>query len=227
METSVHTTPRALLFDLDETLFDRRAGLIRYATGMWETQPVDAATREDFIASFIALDGNGRIPRKDFFDQLCAQHLPQADPAAQLDDFIRSAWVTPILFEDAERVLGTLRQSGYRLAIVSNGQSATQRAKILNSGLREMVDAFVISGELGRRKPEPAIFLHVLDQLGVPPAAAWHIGDCPFADVQGALNTGLRAIWLERHTPWPADRAPDYHARISHLAELLPMLEHA
>lgn len=209
----MHTAPRALLFDLDETLVDRRAGLVRYAHGMWETQPVEAATREGFIASFIALDRNGSTPRKDFFDQLCARHLPQADPAALLGHFIHNAWHDTPLFDDTRPVLAALRQAGYRLAIVSNGQSATQRAKILNSGLHAMVDAFVISGELGSRKPEPAIFHHVLDQLDVPPEATWHIGDCP---------RGRRAGRAERRPARHLARTPHALARRSRTGLVVP-----
>jgi putative hydrolase of the HAD superfamily len=68
-------------------------------------------------------------------------------------------------------------------------------------------------------KPEPAIFDHVLDRLGVAPAAATMVGDSLRRDVDGALAAGLRPVWINRAArPRPDDR-PDL-VEIRGLAEL-------
>lgn len=223
----MHTAPRALLFDLDETLVDRRGGLVRYAELMWATRAVTMETYEDFVAHVLMLDNNGRTPRHEFFSALSVQCLPEFDALQLRDHFFSTEPARPCLFDNAATVLATLKRQGYRVGIVSNGQSSIQRMTIERNGLDHAADAVVISEEFGGRKPEPAIFSHALALLGVTPDSAIFVGDSPDADVQGALNAGLRAIWLERHTPWPAERVPDYHARIGSLAELLPMLERA
>ena len=46
----------------------------------------------------------------------------------------------------------------------------------------------------GVRKPDPLIFWLTLDELGVAPEHAVHVGDDPVLDVQGAKDAGMRAI---------------------------------
>ncbi|MDQ8020602.1 MAG: HAD family hydrolase [Moraxellaceae bacterium] len=211
---------QAVIFDLDETLVDRRAGLQRYAQQLWASGQTSVADAAVFVARFMELDGNGRVKRPVFFERLCAECLPHANAAEAAEAFIATAWIAPPLFDDAVPVLGELRRRGYAIGIVSNGQSRTQRAKIDNSALAGLVDAVTISGELGVDKPDARVFRHVLDQLGVAPDQAWFVGDDPRADVQGATAAGMRAIWLQRHLPWPDDIEADYHARVLALAEV-------
>ncbi|MEC5397901.1 HAD family hydrolase [Uliginosibacterium sp. H1] len=214
----------AVVFDLDETLVDRRAGLLRSAKGLWDSGRTTMTDGAAFLARFMELDGNGRVKRPVFFERLCAECLPHADPIEVAETFVATAWNEPPLFDDAVPVLRELKERGYAIGIVSNGQSRTQRAKIDNSALGGLVDAVTISGELGIDKPDARIFAHALEQLGVMAEAAWFVGDDPRADVQGAAAAGLHAIWLQRHLAWPTDLVPCHRARIAVLAELLPLL---
>jgi hypothetical protein len=52
-----------------------------------------------------------------------------------------------------------------------------------------------ISADLGIRKPNPAIFLHALDALNVPPHEAVMVGDSLRADIVGGLNLGIFTVW--------------------------------
>ena len=54
-------------------------------------------------------------------------------------------------------------------------------------------------------KPDPRIFQHTIDQLGVTPETAIMIGDNLKRDVQGAQNASLRGIWLNRYNQPPRD----------------------
>ena len=45
------------------------------------------------------------------------------------------------------------------------------------SPLEDHFDAIAVTGELGVAKPDPTIFRHTLDMLGVAPIRVWHIGD--------------------------------------------------
>ena len=50
---------------------------------------------------------------------------------------------------------------------------------------------------MGVEKPDPAIFRHALDALGVDPARAVHVGDTPAADVAGAIAAGARPVLVD------------------------------
>ncbi len=109
-------------------------------------------------------------------------------------------------FADAAPALDALR-ADHALALVTNGASCLQREKLAASGLGDRFDAIVVSGDVGRGKPDPAIFAHALRALGAEPADAVMVGDSLEKDVDGALAAGLRALWLNRDgKPRPADR---------------------
>ena len=56
----------------------------------------------------------------------------------------------------------------------------------------------------GYMKPHPSIFQAALTAAGVRAAEALMVGDSLKADVEGALNAGLRAVWLRRAGDVPA-----------------------
>jgi putative hydrolase of the HAD superfamily len=73
------------------------------------------------------------------------------------------------------------------------------RADAAAFGLAPLLDVLVFSEEVGAAKPEPEIFRHALDQLGVEPVNAMFVGDRLETDVQGAANLGMttvQALWF-------------------------------
>jgi len=85
-------------------------------------------------------------------------------------------------------------------------------------------DVVVSSEDVGAYKPHVAMFREVCARLDVAPAQAVYVGDSPWADIAGARNAGLRAVWLNRHArPWPGDIEPP-ETVITSLAELASVL---
>ncbi|MGE5224379.1 MAG: HAD family hydrolase [Omnitrophica WOR_2 bacterium] len=132
--------------------------------------------------------------------------------------------------EETISTLETLRNAGYRMAIVSNaGDDADVQSLIDNTGIRPYFDVVVTSASQGIRKPNPRIFRTALDKLGVMPEKAVMVGDTLGADILGAHNAGMPAIWITRRADKTANRAheeiihPD--ATISGLDELPELLE--
>ena len=113
-------------------------------------------------------------------------------------------------------LLDALRKRGLRLAVISNVATPGRlvRESIERQGIAERVDAVVLSCEVGKRKPHPAIFEHALEQLGVPAEATMHVGDRRYHDVHGAAALGIatvQALWF--HADVDSDPPePDYEA---------------
>ena len=129
------------------------------------------------------------------------------------------------LYPEVLALLPSLRRR-YRLALITNGASDTQRGSLRMLGIEQAFDAVVISGEVGVAKPDPAIFQVALRDLGVGPEQAWHIGDDPLTDIAGAHAAGLTAVWLNRsESLWShVEPAPRYEvSSLSELAKLLPV----
>lgn len=100
-------------------------------------------------------------------------------------------------FPDARPALEALRGAGLRVAVVSNWDVRLRR--ILDEhGLTPLLDAVVISAEVGWRKPHGEIFRQGLEAVGARPAEALHCGDSVGDDVEGARAAGIRPVLLSR-----------------------------
>ena len=113
-------------------------------------------------------------------------------------------------------LLEALRSRGLKLAVVSNTASPQWLLEPVfeRQGLAERVDAILLSSEVGKRKPHPAIFEAALATLGVSAHEAIHVGDRLEADVVGAARVGMKtvqAVWF-RADDTPVDIEPDYQA---------------
>ena len=98
---------------------------------------------------------------------------------------------------DAEVVIDELRAE-YRLALVTNGAPAIQRAKLALTDLARRFDAIVVSGEVGAGKPDPRPIHAALAALEVRPDDAVMVGDSLERDVVAARAAGVYAVWLDR-----------------------------
>jgi putative hydrolase of the HAD superfamily len=124
-------------------------------------------------------------------------------------------------YEDTRRTLDAVGKR-FRVALITNGPSENQRARIGPLGLDHYFEAIVVSGELNIRKPDPAIFEHMLRELDLSPAAAIYVGDNLEADIGGAHAARMAAVWINRLDATAGDFAPD--AEITTLDDLLPLL---
>ncbi|MDA3628314.1 HAD family hydrolase [Saccharopolyspora oryzae] len=217
---------KAVCLDVDDTLMDgprasRRA--LRELLGTDRAWPVWERVTDDYYGRYV----NNELR----FDVMCVERTKaffaafgeQIDytEAARREDLRMAAmqrgWG---LFDDARPCLDWLRDSGLRLAVITNAPSAYQRKKIAAVGLADVFDVLVISGEVGVAKPDPRIFRTACDALGLSPGEVAHVGDRLDTDARGAASAGLHGIWLNRDGAPAAADVPT----ITSLHELPEML---
>lgn len=103
------------------------------------------------------------------------------------------------LFDDVLSTLAGLQQRGFQLGVVTNrlwgGEIFQEDLQTL--GLFNYFDPrhIAISVDLGIRKPNPAIFLHVLNALNIPPEQAVMVGDSLRSDIIGGKMLGMLTVW--------------------------------
>jgi putative hydrolase of the HAD superfamily len=102
--------------------------------------------------------------------------------------------------------------------VVSNWDHSLHE-RLQETGLADLVDGALASAEVGSAKPDGAIFAAALELAGT--GDAWHVGDTVEADVQGALNAGLRPVLIVRGA---GKQALDGVPVIDSLAALLPLV---
>lgn len=221
--------PRAILLDLDDTLCDyttARDTRLRIAFDM-ATSYLDTADRPDLDelsreSLRIAEHGDAH-----FGDVLKSYGVADRDAINAARAWFRTNRFHGLeLFPDAVDILHWLRAScpGRRLGIVSNGPAEVQRDKIDQFGFTGLVDAILISGEVGIEKPDVRIFSTMLDLLYVAPDSAVMIGDSPELDIAGAQAAGIPAIWVNRDgRAWPS-HVPSPVASIPHIGHLRKLI---
>ena len=146
------------------------------------------------------------------------EHLAQL----ALETLTENRCKTLRLFDDVQKTIDVLKPR-FRLALITNGASDTQRGRLSLLGIEKTFDAVIISGEVGAAKPDPRLFVLALKKLGVEKENAWHVGDSLKTDVAGALGAGLTAVWLNRAGVQrkQGDPEPDHESRS--LNELAPL----
>ena len=104
------------------------------------------------------------------------------------------------LFDDVLPTLAWLRGRGLRLGLLSN-TARDLDLFVAHHGLS--VDAVLTSRLHGKTKPHEAIFLRMLELLGVSPGEAAMVGDTLEDDVEGAIAVGMRAVLVDRDGRYP------------------------
>jgi len=128
---------------------------------------------------------------------------PRVHRMATRYNHIREAAVSPL--PGAIETLQRLKDMDSRLGMLTNGSSEGQRAKIERFSLAPFFDHIQIEGEFGIGKPDARVFQHALDALSVEPADAWMVGDNLDADIRGAQQVGIYAVWVDAQGNGPPD----------------------
>src|SRR5205814_4872756 len=98
--------------------------------------------------------------------------------------------------------LSIAEDAGWVPVVVTNGETHLQEAKLRRTGLDRYLAEWVISEEVGVRKPNPRIFTIAAERARMRLGGAWVIGDSPEADIGGADAAGLHSAWLHRGRDW-------------------------
>ena len=101
------------------------------------------------------------------------------------------------MFPGAHETLDRLKELGVKLALVTNGAAAPQRAKVVRFALEHRFDHIQIEGEHGFGKPEEQAYRHALAALGVKPDETWMVGDNLEWEVVAPQRLGIYAIWYD------------------------------
>jgi putative hydrolase of the HAD superfamily len=152
---------------------------------------------------------------KKTFLQLGVQ--PELVPHEFEQDYVRISPTKTNLFEGSEKVLAYLQEK-YSLHIISNGFKETTLTKMALSGLNPYFKNVIISEDVGVNKPDKAVFEYALNKAGATKEESIMIGDSLEADIRGAQNFGMRAIFFN---PLNRDKPEDVAWQITHLEELM------
>lgn len=200
------TKIKAVLWDLDDTLYSRVKAARRNLPGMFKTLLYTEQSDEKIeeIADFMMtkVQRNSMVPL-EAFEAVVAKYPPDRpfDYQTCLDYYYEhmSKFAEP--YEEQLAVVKKLRELGVKNAIVTNisaTRAKDQWLKIRRLGIEEYFDAIVVSGDLDIHKPDRGIFDHAAKLLGVANEDCVFVGDDPASDVMGGRNADMEVVWIDR-----------------------------
>ena len=128
------------------------------------------------------------------------------------------------VFPDVLPALDALKERRLTVGAVSNWM--WQLPELLHSlELVSHFDFIATSARVGFEKPHPEIFRYALEQAGVEPGEAIHVGDHLDADVEGARGVGIGAVLIDRRGRFTPEKVPAGVPVIATLIEMLPLVD--
>lgn len=142
----------------------------------------------------------GKISEDEFIKGL-SNYLP---PGSNREEIIK-AWNAMILNVPAIsiEIISNLKRHGKKVFLLSNTNEihiklAFKRwSEVSESSPQDLFDHVYLSHELGMRKPNPEIFLHVCENESLSPSKTIFIDDS-IQHIQGAKSIGLNTLYLEK-----------------------------
>ncbi len=221
-----------LLFDLDHTLLDsHESERLAYAHTMATIGLADPDDHFDRYVSinqamWVAVEAGDVQPtevRHRRFEQFVTEVGIDADAHAMADAFVYGLGRFGELYAGAREVLESLAVHT-TLAMVTNGLSEVQRARIERLGLGPYFHTVIISSEVGVTKPRREIFDLAFVGLGDPgPETVLMIGDSLTSDIAGGRNAGIDTCWYNPHRKTRAEVDVVTH-EIAELSALEPIV---
>jgi putative hydrolase of the HAD superfamily len=209
--------PRAVIFDLWETLidWDREAAaamvtaVVVHAPDFADLWP---RSQNRYTAPIRTALADSGVP-VSAIEEVCALRL----------DYVRDALVPrPGVLE----TLGRLRELGVLVGLIT---VCSEDVEVLwpSSAFAGLFDAEVFSSSFGLSKPDPRIYLHCCELLGVEPSEAVFVGDGANDELAGAERVGMRAILIHapNEEPYWENLADFDGPRVTSIPDVLEVLE--
>lgn len=195
---------KAILFDLDDTLLDRDNAVDQIFLMILEKcyEGVNDSTKKEMLQKFKEYDkraygySDKTTVLATFFDEFPPKHrLPSID----IQEFWNHNF--PNCFSIDHHTLNIINtiKTHVKFAIITNGTTHRQKAKIIKTNLKSYFDNILISEEVGFSKPDKRIFELALNKLNVQPEETLFVGDDLKKDISGCQNVNIKGIWFNPH----------------------------
>ncbi|KAL4424590.1 hypothetical protein ABPG77_009174 [Micractinium sp. CCAP 211/92] len=200
--------PAALLFDLNGTLFPvdsaaatfRQLGLPSSAVELWFSRVLRDGFAAQLSGTFLPFKHYAACHLGSLLDAHPAAARLSGEEAAQR---VVAAWAAADLWPDAPAALRTMHAAGLQLAVLTNGSAdGVARSVLQKAGVEGMFAALLDINMAQAWKPARQSYAFACGQLGLRPDQVMMVASHPW-DIQGALQAGLQAAYVQRDQSEP------------------------
>jgi len=204
------TPLRAVLFDIDDTLFSTsefarraRSSAVRamIAAGLDVPDEVVLKELDEVIAEF---SSNYEHHFERLLQRLPAEATRRVNPALIVAAGVAAYHDTKFRelapFPDVLPLLASLKKANVRLGVITHGLTVKQAEKLVRLGVVPFLDpkAIFISDQIGISKPNPKLYLAALRELGLKPNEVMYVGDSLEHDVAPPKSVEMLTVWARR-----------------------------
>lgn len=224
---------KAVVFDLDHTLFDRYATFksILEKDLAYTVFKADKGA-DEILKEWTYVDKKYSHLFINHWDYTF-DHLKSKDmilDTIQKENFFRNYiaalfGLTAIPYPDTISTLETLKNAGLKLGVITNGWHELQIKKIKMLGITDYFDEIIISRDFSSDKPDRRLFDIMAEHLDVKPEKILFVGDNPINDVDGARRAGYKTAWLNATGFWATPEIARADYEIDALCELTEILQ--
>lgn len=220
---------KAVVFDLDHTLFDRYETLRAVVPSFRQKFKINESITDEFFTEQLIWADKHYVHHgwEEIFAHLIKcnifEEIPDYDEYVEylLSCFKKVA----VKFPFAIPVLQELKASGYKIGLITNGRPDVQEKKLALLELKPYFDEIIISGATPYRKPQSEIFKLMAQKLNIQTNEMVYVGDHPHFDVEGSRNAGCIPVWVKTTGTWIFPELEKPELQIETVEELPQILQ--
>lgn len=197
---------KAVVFDLDHTLFDRYATIKKLVPQLRKHFDLNDGISDEFFIQELSYGDKHFVHKgwEGIYNHLVGKGvfrtLPGFDEYTEI--VLRHFKHLAEKYDFAEPTLKKLKAMGYKIGLITNGNSPLQYKKLQMLELTDKFDEIIVSGDTPYEKPDKRIFLMMAEKMGIEPQEMMYVGDHPLNDIEGSRNAGCVSVWVKTTGTW-------------------------
>lgn len=209
-KTGLITGKKAILFDVDDTLYDQTAPFKEaYAQYFGNEPAIPAEVIYPVTRKYSDQVYSQAMAGQITMEELYIYRVKKAFEEYSITITVEEALAFQEVYADRQRHIHmsetmekilTYCSGKVELGIITNGPSAHQWNKVKSLQAERWIPQgnIFVSGDVGAEKPERKIFDHAKRTMKLENAEIWFVGDSYELDMKGAVNAGWNAVWMNR-----------------------------
>ncbi len=221
---------KAVIFDLDHTLFDRYATLRAIVEPIRKVLPIDPTFSDDEVGNVIV---NADKTCVYFGWDRVREHIVNETKlfTKTIDghDYSNAVFKCfediAIPFSFTKPMLEELKKEGYLLGLITNGLPGLQEKKLEMLGLDNIFDRILVTGQYNCPKPQLTAFNMMAEWLGLAPNEMMYVGDNPLNDIDASRKAGYVPVYVNTVGSWPRADIEQCELQVETVAEIPELIK--